>query len=202
MEELHQAMSSGNARGMVGLTFDDAYKDFLYTALPILERFGFSATVFAVAGRIGGDSGWKHYHEPQYRMKLLGGEELREVSERGVEVGAHGMSHVALAGLEAQSLEEEVKRSHQVLSEVLGEAVEGFCYPYGVLDRAAVEAVRGARRYAYACAVHERVERGVYDLPRIPIAEPDHVGRFAAKLAIYSRYRRLKRAFVEAGAAP
>jgi peptidoglycan/xylan/chitin deacetylase (PgdA/CDA1 family) len=199
--ELRQATTSGNARGMVGLTFDDAYKDFLYTALPILERFGFSATVFVVAGRLGEENDWKHYYEPHLRMKLLGAEELREVSERGMEVGAHGMSHVALSGLETELLEEEIRSSHQVLSDVLGEAVEGFCYPYGIVDSAAVEAVRKTRRYAYACAVHERVERNVYDLPRIPIAEPDHAGRFATKLMIYPQYRRLKRAVVGMGAA-
>jgi peptidoglycan/xylan/chitin deacetylase (PgdA/CDA1 family) len=170
--------------------------------LPILERFGFSATVFVVAGRLGGENDWKHYYEPQSRMKLLGAEEIREVSERGIEVGAHGMSHVALPGLEAELLEEEVKSSHRVLSEALGEAVEGFCYPYGSVDRAAVEAVRRTRRYVYACAVHVRVERSVYDLPRIPIAETDYAVRFATKLMIYPQYRRLKRAFVGEGATP
>jgi peptidoglycan/xylan/chitin deacetylase (PgdA/CDA1 family) len=34
MRELHHAMTVNGARDLVGLTFDDGYKDFLYTALP------------------------------------------------------------------------------------------------------------------------------------------------------------------------
>ncbi len=48
VRELLRAVTSGTAKGLVGLTFDDAYEDFLHTALPILERFGFSATLFAL----------------------------------------------------------------------------------------------------------------------------------------------------------
>jgi hypothetical protein len=81
-----------------------------------------------------------------------------------------------------------------MLSEVLGEEVEGFCYPYGDLDGAALQAVRGAG-YSYACGWKTRVEQSAYDLPRIPISERDHFIRFAAKLKIYSRYSRITRGF-------
>jgi peptidoglycan/xylan/chitin deacetylase (PgdA/CDA1 family) len=83
MRELHQAMSTGDARGLVGLTFDDGYEDFLHTALPVLKRLGFSATVFVVGGMLGGENNWDHAYEPRPRMKLLGAEAIREVSERG-----------------------------------------------------------------------------------------------------------------------
>jgi peptidoglycan/xylan/chitin deacetylase (PgdA/CDA1 family) len=194
MKELYRAVTSRNARGMVGLTFDDGYEDFLHVALPILERFGFSATVFVIAGRLGGENDWKHYYEPHSREKLLGAEELRDVSERGIEVGSHGMSHAVLSGLETGRLEEEIRGSHQILGEVLDKEVEGFCYPYGSVDSAAVKAVRRSRRYAYACAVNMRVEHSVYDLPRIPIAELDHLARFATKLTVHPQYLRVKRA--------
>jgi len=192
MRELHRAVSAGNARGMVGLTFDDGYKDFLYTALPTLERFGFTATVFVIGGLLGKENSWKHHHEPKPRIELLGAGEVREVSERGMEVGAHTMSHAWLAGLDPERLEEEVGGSRQVLSELLGEAVEGFCYPYGSLDAAAVEAVRRAQ-YTYACAVDQRVGKNVYDLPRIPVTEEDYSLRLAVKFRIFPQYSRIAR---------
>ena len=36
MKELRRAMNAGGARGLVGLTFDDGYEDFLSSALPTL----------------------------------------------------------------------------------------------------------------------------------------------------------------------
>jgi peptidoglycan/xylan/chitin deacetylase (PgdA/CDA1 family) len=194
MRELVRAMNLGDAGRLVGLTFDDAYRDFLTVALPILERLDFSATVFVI-GSMPTDTNWDHERGPQHsmpRLKLLGIDGLREVAARGVEIGAHSMSHVGLSGLDPERLEEEASGSRRILSDVLGETVEGFCYPYGRLDGAAIRAVRGAG-YAYACSIHSRVERNVYDLPRIPVAERDHLPRFAAKLRMYPQYTSTKK---------
>src|SRR5687767_7411047 len=106
--------------------------------------------------------------------KLLGATGIREVSERGMEVGSHGMRHPVLPGVETEALEEEMSNSRRVLSEALGEEVEGFCYPYGILDRASIQAVRRAG-YAYACAANTRVEWSLYELPRTPVADRDNL---------------------------
>jgi peptidoglycan/xylan/chitin deacetylase (PgdA/CDA1 family) len=187
IRELRRATSTRDARGLVGLTFDDGYKDFLHTAVPILEDFAFSATVFVVADMLGKGNNWKHTYYPTPAMELLGATNLREVSERGMEVGSHSMTHADLSDLDPRMLEEEVKGSRRVLSELLGEEVEGFCYPYGSLNRAAVEAVRQVG-YAYACAWKTHPEHSAYDLPRIPISEKDNDLRFGMKLKVYSHY--------------
>lgn len=192
--ELLRAITSGDARGLVGLTFDDGYVDFMQTALPTLERFGFSGTVYVV-GTLPEETNWEHQYGPGYsmpRMRLLGADGVREVAARGMEVGAHSMSHAKLSGLEAKLLEEEVCGSRRALSELLGEEVQGFCYPYGSVDGAATLAVRRAG-FAYGCAISERVERSVYDLPRIPIAQRDNLPRFAAKLRAYPQYSAAKK---------
>jgi peptidoglycan/xylan/chitin deacetylase (PgdA/CDA1 family) len=191
IRELLQAWEKGESKGMVGLTFDDGYDDFLHTALPILEQFGFSATLFVVAGMLGGENDWKHYYDPRPRRRLLEVADLREVAERGVEIGSHSMSHPRLTKLDLESMEDEVAGSRRLLGEVLGEAVEGFAYPYGLLDDAAVQAVRRAG-YSYACAVNTRLDQSVYDLPRIPIREEDGYVRFATKLSIHPLYRMVK----------
>jgi peptidoglycan/xylan/chitin deacetylase (PgdA/CDA1 family) len=191
MRELHRAVKAGSAEGLIGLTFDDGYRDFLRSAVPILESFGFSATVFVIGDLLGGENDWEHHMGPQPRMKLLEAAEVREVAERGMEVGAHSMTHVRLSGLDPERLEEEVAGSRRVLSEVVGEEVEGFCYPFGNLDGAAVRAVRRAG-YTYACAVHRRVEKSVYDLPRIIVSEKDHLLRLKTKLRVYCYYTKVK----------
>ena len=181
-ELLHAAGTKG-ARKLVGLTFDDGYDNFLHAALPILQRYGFSATVFAVGGMLGAENTW----DERPRMRLLGTDDMREAAKRGMEVSSHGMSHIRLSGLRAEELEKEVVESRRVLSEILDEAVEGFCYPYGSVDAAATRTVRQAG-YTYACACWTRVESNIYDLPRPPVWEIDGPLMLMAKLKVFPLY--------------
>jgi peptidoglycan/xylan/chitin deacetylase (PgdA/CDA1 family) len=192
VRSLQRAVVAGDAADLVGITFDDGYKDFLHVAVPVLEGLGFTATVFAVGGMLGKENDWEHDWTPRPRLMLLDAEDLREVSRRGMEVGAHSVSHVKLTSLGPEKLEEEVKGSRRLLSEVLDEEVQTFSYPYGDFDSAVLEAVRRAG-YAYACATPPQVDRIQYALPRIPVADDDHLLRFAAKLATYQRFSTAKR---------
>jgi peptidoglycan/xylan/chitin deacetylase (PgdA/CDA1 family) len=192
MRELHRAVDERNTKGLVGLTFDDGYQDFLSTAVPVLEREGFTATVFVVTNLLGEENDWEHTHEPRPRLKLLDAEGIREVRGRGMEVGSHSLTHARLSGAEPELLNKEVGESRRVLGEILDEAVEGFCYPYGSLDGAAVRAARQAG-YAYACGWRALVERSPYDWPRMPMSNRDGFLRFATKLRIYSQYSAAKR---------
>ena len=54
----HRNTGQGLSNKDVILTFDDAYADLTTYALPTLVRLGFRATVFAVAGAIGGTNSW------------------------------------------------------------------------------------------------------------------------------------------------
>jgi peptidoglycan/xylan/chitin deacetylase (PgdA/CDA1 family) len=198
MREWRQAVSRGDAKSLVGLTFDDGDEGFLRTVVPMLERLGFSATVFVVAGLLGEENVWEFRYEPRPRLRILTPEELREISERGMEVGSHTMSHPRLAGLEPRQLDEEVSGSRKVLSKILGEEVEGFCYPYGSCDRAAIKAARRTG-YTYACAWKVHFEHSYYDLPRIPVSEKDTSLRFAAKLRVYPQYARMTSNFGNTG---
>ena len=192
VRELHQAAVAGDVKDLVGITFDDGYKDFLQAAVPVLEELGFAATVFAVGGMLGRENDWEHDYTPRPRLTLLKAGDLREVSSRGMEVGSHGMSHVKLASLGPEQLEEEVKGSRRLLSEVLGKEVEGFSFPYGSFDSAGLEAVRRAG-YTYACAAPPQVDWDQYALPRIPVSDDDHLLRFGAKLAMYRQYSMAKK---------
>ena len=80
VRDLLRAEREGEAARLVGLTFDDGYRDFLTEAVPIMESFGFQATVFAVVGKVEND--WEHAYPPRPRMQLLSAEELRRVSRR------------------------------------------------------------------------------------------------------------------------
>lgn len=183
MRELLRASGKDRASGLVGLTFDDAYEDFLGAAVPVLERYGFSATVFAIGGMLGGENTW----DERPRMRLLGAAGLREAADRGMEVGSHGMTHARLAGVSRARLEREIFESRRVLGAVLDRDIEGFCYPYGSVDEAAALAARRAG-YSYACACWTRVTDDLHDLPRSPVWEMDGPLMLAAKLNLFPAY--------------
>jgi peptidoglycan/xylan/chitin deacetylase (PgdA/CDA1 family) len=186
MRELRAARAAGTAAGLVGLTFDDGYQDFLTAALPILERYGFTATLFVVAGLLGGENRW----DGGPRRPLLGKDELREVMAHGIEIGSHGMSHTRLAGLDRTTLLREVQDSRELLSGLLGEAVEGFCYPYGSLDGPAIQAVRETG-YVYGCGVKVPLaEVSQFSLPRMHVGQRDGYLRLAVKRHLYTPYAR------------
>jgi peptidoglycan/xylan/chitin deacetylase (PgdA/CDA1 family) len=174
-------MRAGDARGLVGLTFDDGYEDFLDAALPVLEKLGFSATVFVVAGMLGEENTWEHGGETRVRLRLAGADAVREISERGMEVGSHTVTHPRLSGLDEETLVHEVSYSRQMLAGLAGTPIDGFCYPYGDLDSPAVRAAREAG-YAYAVGTKRSISFGVYDWPRVYAGEKDSPLRLGMKL--------------------
>jgi peptidoglycan/xylan/chitin deacetylase (PgdA/CDA1 family) len=190
VRKLCLAVSEGDTSGLVGLTFDDGYEDFLNAAMPTLEKVGFSATVFVVAGMLGKENDWEH-HVRRTRRRLLRASDVREVSERGMEVGSHTMTHPRLSGLNLEALAREVGDSRQALSEIVDTPVQGFCYPYGDLDGAAIQAVRKFG-YAYACA-GRTVENSIYDLPRLDVEERYSPLRIEARLKLAPIKRTLRR---------
>ena len=58
-EALHYLKKNGSqpSKAFV-LTFDDGFQELYYTVMPILDKFGFTATIFFVTGRAGCESNW------------------------------------------------------------------------------------------------------------------------------------------------
>ncbi|MFJ6623232.1 polysaccharide deacetylase family protein [Kitasatospora sp. NPDC091335] len=182
---LMRAHRDGTAAGLVGLSFDDGYRDFVEEAMPALAEYDFTATVYVVADRLGGYNDWDRQGP---RKPLMTARQVREAAAAGAEIGSHGLTHRRLAGLDAPDLTAQVTDSRHVLEDLTGEAVEGFCYPYGSLDAAAVEAVAQAG-YGYGCAVSPGAHSGVYALPRCYVGDRDGPLHLTAKL-VRDRWRR------------
>jgi peptidoglycan/xylan/chitin deacetylase (PgdA/CDA1 family) len=198
MRKLYLAMSAGDAGGLVGITFDDGYEDFLSAALPTLERLGFSATVFVVAGMLGKENTWEHRGGPRLPLRLLDANGVREISERGIEVGSHTVTHPRLPGLDPETLVHEISDSRQRLGEIVGAPVEGFCYPYGNLDGPAIRAARRAG-YLYAVGTKKSIEYGLYDWPRTYVGDKDSPLRLGVKLRASPVLTRLRKYAAEKG---
>jgi peptidoglycan/xylan/chitin deacetylase (PgdA/CDA1 family) len=175
MRELLVARRAGTDRGLVGLTFDDGYADFGEHVLPALARFGFSATVFVIADLLGGSNKWDAAGP---RKPLMTADQIRHVAQLGIEIGSHSRRHVSLTS--PCDLIGEVSESRTILADLTGEPITGFCYPYGHLNKLAVDAVRAAG-YHYGCAIWRSPLTGLHALPRTYIGDRDGPLRLRAK---------------------
>ena len=179
VHHLLRARRDGHHRGLVGLTFDDGYTDFVTHVMPVLSRYSFTATVFLVAGALGGHNSWD---EPGPRKPLMAATDIWRAVAAGMEIGSHSLTHRQLPDSDPRSLADEVRRSRTILGELSGQDVTGFCYPYGGVGEREVDAVRAAG-YDYACAVRPSTLAGRHAMPRTYIGDRDTSPRLFAKWA-------------------
>jgi peptidoglycan/xylan/chitin deacetylase (PgdA/CDA1 family) len=178
LSELLAAQGCGAAAGLVGLTFDDGYTDFLEHAVPVLARHDMTATLYVVAGLLGEVNEW----DDGCRLSLLDADGVRAVTVAGHEIGSHGLHHVPLAGAAAATLDEEISGSRRVLQDLLQADVPSFCYPWGIFDAAAAEAAAAAG-YDHACVTGDYLPGDRFALPRFYVAPSDRAPQLLAKLA-------------------
>lgn len=111
------------------VTFDDGYEDNYTVALPLLEERGMKGEVYVVTNFIG----TKGY---------LTWDELRDMQQRGIEIGCHTADHVPLVGLSRAEQEDQVRLS-KLLMEWNGiKTVFSFSYPNGSCNAEIAELLR------------------------------------------------------------
>jgi peptidoglycan/xylan/chitin deacetylase (PgdA/CDA1 family) len=147
----------------VVLTFDDGYADFHSEALPLLERAGFPATLFAVTGFVTGDRAVSAGTPPG---RMLDWAQIADARDRGIEIGSHSHTHAELDRLGADALRAEVAGSRAILADRIGQDVVSFAYPYGYESRR-VRRVAGDAGYAAACAVRNALSAPGEDRHRL-----------------------------------
>lgn len=133
MAELAESIESGRKPSgkRIVITFDDGYLDFYTNAWPLLEKYGFGATVYLVSDYIGGDSSFdKGLPSGVGPWKLMDYSQIVELQRSGIEFGSHGCQHRALDTLDDTEKHDEVVRSRQELEQKLGQPITAFSYPY------------------------------------------------------------------------
>ncbi len=175
---VRELLQAGNPGRRVGLTFDDGYADFVTQAMPILAEFGFTASVYPVAGLLGHTNSW----DPPPARPLMNEAQVRAAHEAGHEVGSHGMQHVRCSSLSPEELSDQLAGSQRVLEEVIDAPVTGFCYPYGDLSPQVTERARDIYDYALSVSMGGRADR--WAIPRFFVGQADHPSRLFAKLAL------------------
>lgn len=171
LEEWHAAKERRKQiRGRpVLLTFDDGYVDFLEEAFPLLEKYGFGALVFLVAGRIGRSNSWDSKYGETNR--LMTWEQICALQEKGIEFGSHTVTHPPLTALSPEEIVREGALSRAILQKGLGRQVKSFAYPFGDFDPV-VSHLIGACGYIYGFTCYSDVSRyhdSLLAMPRINV---------------------------------
>lgn len=137
------------------LTFDDGFANFGEEAAPVLGEYGIPATVFVVTDQVGRDNRWGGRATPGIpSLPLLSWDALARLRESGIALGAHTRTHPRLPALDPERLEAEIIGAARDMEQHLGSRPEGFAYPYGAVDPAALRVVE--RTYAWACTTELR----------------------------------------------
>ena len=108
-----------------------------------VEGQGFSGELYVTAGLVGGSS---ESPRPKGagRLPILGAVDIGDLSDTGVEIGAHGMSHSQLDAVGRERAWREILDSKNALEAIVRGPVETFAYPHGYHDRATKKMVADA----------------------------------------------------------
>jgi peptidoglycan/xylan/chitin deacetylase (PgdA/CDA1 family) len=131
-EAQERISSGGNYRPAVCITFDDGYADNCRHALPLLFRERLPFTYFVASDHVLHGRPFPHDFENGQPLRPNTIEEVREITERGGEVGAHTRTHADLGKIQdSERLVEEVVGCRNDLQRVLGRPIRYFAFPYG-----------------------------------------------------------------------
>jgi peptidoglycan/xylan/chitin deacetylase (PgdA/CDA1 family) len=163
------ANSPGQCHESFAVTFDDGYRNTVENALPVLCQLGLKATLYVVAGKIGGENSWDQA-KGEVREELAGKNLLAEWLATGHGLGSHSLTHPNLRKISPTQAREEIFSSKKLLEDTFGISVRHFCYPYGSLNAQIRDCVAEAG-YATAATVEfgfASPGKSLFELPRIP----------------------------------
>jgi peptidoglycan/xylan/chitin deacetylase (PgdA/CDA1 family) len=181
------ADADGDRASSVVVTFDDGTADFVDVALPILERHGVCATLYAATSFIDDGVDFPDGGRP------LSWSAVRDACSTGlVDVGSHTHRHLLLDRISPAVAAEELDRSVGLIADRLGRPPLDFAYPKAVAgtpenarlvrDRFRSAALAGTRVNRYAASKSSR-RTDPQRLARSPIQVSDGMQYFERKLA-------------------
>lgn len=155
---------------VVGITFDDGYLNNLTSALPVLQKHGFSSTCFVVESLLGKTNLWDEKIGIA-QTPLMDVEQLLRWQAGGQEVGAHTLDHVNLLNINETAAWKQIANSKPALQKLLNKPVNHFCYPYGKFDKRHEVMAKQATYETASTTVRGRVHAAtnLLTLPRIPV---------------------------------
>jgi peptidoglycan/xylan/chitin deacetylase (PgdA/CDA1 family) len=177
---------------LVHVTFDDAFRS-VAAALPSLERLNVPATVFACPGFSDGECvfdvpelAWQLPQNSEH-LATMSWAELRDLVDRGVEVGSHTVTHPHLPKLDDRELHRELRESRERLEDELAVPCRFLAYPFGDEDERVHAAARSSGYEAAFALPGKQASGNRYAVPRVGIWRTDGLGKVVLKTSAAGR---------------
>ena len=166
------------SKKMVSITFDDGYQDFYINAYPFFRKHKLPATVFVATGYVG-----KEWPLVKSHPKMLTWDQVEEISENNIEIGAHTTTHPNLQQMNPREAENEIMKSKEEIEKHLGRTVRFFSYPFGSYTKQILTIVENVGFEAAVGGVGT-VHKGsdIFTLNRVQIDRPVCFLQFRARL--------------------
>ncbi len=114
------------------ISFDDDWQSQYVNAVPLLRRYGFTATFFIWVRAVG-------------RAHHMSWDEIQELDAEGMEIGCHTMTHLFLTKLKSdEQLRREIVSAKDLIEAHVRHPVTTLAYPFGQYDERVVAAARAA----------------------------------------------------------
>jgi peptidoglycan/xylan/chitin deacetylase (PgdA/CDA1 family) len=178
--------------GETALSFDDGFASVHEQAFPILMRYRVPATVFVVAATLapgGKVVDWVDEPVPA-PLRTLTLDQVLEMQSAGIEFGSHSYRHHDLTTLSSAECEQDLRRSRELLEDLLQQHVRFLAYPRGRHNETVRRAAERAG-YTHAFTLPEGPEPlGPMAVPRVGMWGGNGVGMLRLKATtLYLRLR-------------
>jgi len=124
-------------RKAVAITFDDGSHDLYLNVYPYFRKNKLSATIFISTSYVGKQ--WPFNVHPQ---KMLGWNEIEEMSRNNFEIGAHTVHHHDLRNMSLEEASKEILESKIEIERHIKKDVNFFSYPFGSFTPEVVNIVK------------------------------------------------------------
>jgi hypothetical protein len=135
------------------------------------------------------------------RFFMLNREQLREVADAGIEIGAHTLSHPVLSQMPRELALEEILASRCRLEQALGRTVWALAYPFGNGESVGIRETGLAARAGFSCAFMNVADGApnLFSFPRIHVSSEMTVPEFEAHIS--GLHQSIRKRFLAAPAA-
>ena len=146
----------------IGISIDDADKSFYETGWPKFKEKQIPVTLFVNTSTI-------HKNNKNY----LNWDQIRELRDEGVSIGAHSHSHYHMSDLSINEVKNEIEISNNIFLKELGMVPSLFAYPYGETNQEIINLLK-EYKFKVAFGQHSGVineTSNLYYLPRFSLNE-------------------------------
>jgi peptidoglycan/xylan/chitin deacetylase (PgdA/CDA1 family) len=192
---LRRALDPALDEDLVALSFDDGTDDFHAVVLPILVKYGLPAIHYIATAPVDERCPYPSWAGTSDAQAMSWSQVNECVSTGLVSIGSHTHTHADLDRIPSEQMDDELRRSRELIEHHTGRACPDFAYPHAMTSPPAEAAVR--RHYATAAVggwrKNPRGRTDPYRVRRVPVTRADGPvyfrakvrGRMAAEAALY-----------------